>query len=69
MKPGDLVHVRIPSGWIDYDSVDGQVGLLLEIRPIEYPVSVREQHDYIVLVGGRTLSLKKRILVRVRGDQ
>ena len=69
MKPGDLVVARIPSGWIDYDSVDGQVGLLLEIRPIEYPVSVREQHDYIVLVGGRTLSLKKRILDRVRGDQ
>ena len=69
MKPGDLVVARIPNGWVDYDSVDGQVGLLLEIRPIEYPVSVREQHDYIVLVGGRTLSLKKRILVRVRGDQ
>ncbi len=69
MKPGDLVQVRVPNGWVDYDSVDGQVGLLLEIRPIEYPVSVREQHDYIVLVGGRTLSLKKRILGRVRGDQ
>ena len=69
MKPGDLVQVRVPNGWVDYDSIDGQVGLLLEIRPIEYPVSVREQHDYIVLVGGRTLSLKKRILGRVRGDQ
>jgi hypothetical protein len=69
VKPGDLVQVRVPNGWVDYDSVDGQVGLLLEIRPIEYPVSVREQHDYIVLVGGRTLSLKKRILGRVRGDQ
>jgi len=69
MKPGDLVQVRVPNGWVDYDSVDGQVGLLLEIRPIEYPVSVREQHDYIVLVGGRTLTLKKRILGRVRGDQ
>ena len=69
MKPGDLVQVRVPNGWVDYDSIDGQVGLLLEIRPVEYPVSVREQHDYIVLVGGRTLSLKKRILGRVRGDQ
>jgi len=69
VKPGDLVQVRVPNGWVDYDSVDGQVGLLLEISPIEYPVSVREQHDYIVLVGGRTLSLKKRILGRVRGDQ
>jgi hypothetical protein len=69
MKPGDLVQVRVPNGWVDYDSIDGQVGLLLEIRPIEYPVSVREQHDYIVLVGGRTLTLKKRILGRVRGDQ
>jgi hypothetical protein len=69
MKPGDLVQVRVPNGWVDYDGVDGQVGLLLEIRPIEYPVSVREQHDYIVLVGGRTLALKKRILGRVRGDQ
>jgi hypothetical protein len=69
VKPGDLVQVRVPNGWVDYDSVDGQVGLLLEIRPIEYPVSVREQHDYIVLVGGRTLTLKKRILGRVRGDQ
>jgi hypothetical protein len=67
MKPGDLVQVRVPNGWVDYDSIEGQVGLLLEIRPIEYPVSVREQHDYIVLVGGRMLSLKKRILVRVRG--
>ena len=65
MKPGDLVQVRVPNGWVDYDSIDGQVGLLLEIRPIEYPVSVREQHDYIVLVGGRTLTLKKRILDRV----
>jgi hypothetical protein len=69
MKPGDLVQVSVPNGWVDYDRVDGQVGLLLEIRPIEYPVSVREQHDYIVLVGGRTLTLKKRILGRVRGDQ
>jgi hypothetical protein len=69
MRPGDLVQVRVPNGWVDYDRVDGQVGLLLEIRPIEYPVSVREQHDYIVLVGGRTLTLKKRILGRVRGDQ
>jgi len=69
VKPGDLVQVRVPNGWVDYDSIDGQVGLLLEIRPIEYPVSVREQHDYIVLVGGRTLTLKKRILGRVRGDQ
>lgn len=69
MKHGDLVQVSVPNGWVDYDSVDGQVGLLLEIRPIEYPVSVREQHDYIVLVGGRTLTLKKRILGRVRGDQ
>ena len=67
MKPGDLVQVRVPNGWVDYDSIDGQVGLLLEIRPIEYPVSVREQHDYIVLAGGRTLTLKKRILDRVRG--
>ena len=24
MKPGDLVVARIPSGWMDYDSVDGQ---------------------------------------------
>jgi hypothetical protein len=54
---------------VDYDIIDGPEGLLLEIRPIEYPVSVREQHDYIVLVGGRTLTLKKRILGRVRGDQ
>jgi hypothetical protein len=73
VKPGDLVQVRVPNGWVDYDSIDGQVGLLLEIRPmgrpIEYPVSVREQHDYIVLVGGRTLTLKKRILGRVRGDR
>ena len=69
MKKGDLVQVRVPNGWVDYDSIDGQVGLILEIRPIEYPVSVREQHDYIVLVGGRTLTLKKRILDRVRGDQ
>jgi hypothetical protein len=69
VKPGDLVQVSVPNGWVDYDRVDGQVGLLLEIRPIEYPVSVREQHDYIVLVGGRTLTLKKRILGRVRGDQ
>ena len=67
MKPGDLVQVRVPNGWVDYDSIDGQVGFLLEIRPIEYPVSVREQHDYIVLVGGRTLTLKKRILDHVRG--
>ena len=69
MKPGDLVQVRFPNDWAGLSDVDGQVGLLLEIRPIEYPVSVREQHDYIVLVGGRTLSLKKRILERVRGDQ
>jgi len=69
MKPGDLVQVSVPNGWVDYDRVDGQVGLLLEIRPIEYPVSVREQHDYIVLMGGRTLTLKKRILGRVRGDR
>ena len=68
MKPGDLVVARIPSGWIDYDSVDGQVGLLLEIRPIEYPVRGNSrEHDYIVLVGGRTLTLKKRILDHVRG--
>ena len=28
-----------------------------------------QQDGYIVLVGGRMLSLKKRILVRVRGDR
>jgi len=67
MKPGDLVQVSVPNGWVDPAGLDGQVGLLLEIRPVEYPVSVREQHDYIVLVGGRTLTLKKRILGRVRG--
>ena len=32
MKPGDLVQVRVPNGWVDYDSIDGQVGLLLEIE-------------------------------------
>ena len=68
MKPGDLVQVRVPNGWVDYDSIDGQVGLLLEIRPIEYPVRGNSrEHDYIVLVGGRTLTLKKRILDHVRG--
>ena len=68
MKAGDLVQVRVPNGWVDYDSIDGQVGLLLEIRPIEYPVCGNSrEHDYIVLVGGRTLKLKKRILDHVRG--
>ena len=66
MKPGDLVRISDHAG---YYSVQSPIGILIEIRPIEYPVSVREQHDYIVLVGGRTLTLKKRILGRVRGDQ
>ena len=68
MKPGDLVQVRVPNGWVDYDSIDGQVGLLLEIRPIEYPIRGNSrEHDNIVLVSGRTLTLKKRILDHVRG--
>ena len=66
MKPGDLVRVRIPNGWVGYDSIDGQVGLLLEIRPVEYPIrGEAREHDYIILVGGRTLTLKKRLLDRV----
>lgn len=68
MKPGDLVQIRIPNGWVGFENIDGQVGLLLEIRPIEYPIrGDAREHDYIVLVGGRTLTLKKRILDRVRG--
>ena len=67
MKAGDLVQVRVPNGWVDYDSIDGQVGLLLEIRPIEYPTAGHKQHDYIVLLGGRSLTLKKRLLVHARG--
>ena len=67
MKPGDLVQVRVPNGWVDYDSVDGQVGLLLEIRPIEYPTSGNKQHDYIVLLNGTKQVFKKRLLDRVHG--
>jgi hypothetical protein len=53
---------------VGFENIDGQVGLLLEIRPIEYPVrGDSREHDYIVLMGGRTLTLKKRILDRVRG--
>ena len=66
MKPGDLVQVRIPNGWVGLENIDGQIGVLLEIRPIEYPIRGHaREHDYIVLVGGRTLTLKKRILDRV----
>ena len=68
MKPGDLVQVRIPNGWVGLENIDGQIGVLLEIRPIEYPIRGNSrEHDYIVLVSGRTLTLKKRILDHVRG--
>lgn len=68
MRRGDLVQIRIPNGWVGFENIDGQVGLLLEIRPIEYPIrGDAREHDYIVLVGGRTLTLKKRILDHVRG--
>lgn len=62
MKPGDLVQVRLPNGWMDHERVDGRKGILLEIRPIEYPTAGHKQHDYIVLVNGKTLTFKKRLL-------
>ena len=52
---------------MDPEGVDGRKGILLEIRPIEYPTTGHKQHDYIVLVNGKALALKKRLLDLVYG--
>lgn len=41
---------------------DSQMGLLVEIKPIEYPVGCGRQHDYLVLLDGTIRTLKKRLL-------
>jgi hypothetical protein len=68
MKPGDIVQIRTPNGWVPPQGTeDGQLCLLLEIRPIEYPAVGHKRPDYIVLTGGRQLTLKRRYLDRVYG--
>ena len=63
MKAGDIVQVRIPNGWMEPEGVrDGQMGLLVEIKPVEYPVGCERQHDYLVLLDGTIRTLKKRLL-------
>lgn len=68
MKPGDIVQIRTPNGWVLPQGIeDGQLCLLLEIRPIEYPTVGHKRPDYIVLTGGRQLTLKRRYLDRIYG--
>jgi hypothetical protein len=68
MKSGDLVRVKDGPLWlIDGFDYRSQVGLLLEIRPIEYPTPGHKQHDYIVLLNGKTPIFKRKFLERVRG--
>ena len=68
LKPGELVKIRVPNGWVTPAGLeDGQICLLLEIKPIEYPTTGHKQHDYIILAGGRKTSIKRRYLDRVYG--
>jgi hypothetical protein len=56
----------MPTGWTTPAGVeDGQVGLLLEIRPMPYAWPGHKQHDYIVLLNGGRHVFKKRLLDQV----
>jgi|694.fasta_scaffold19527_9 hypothetical protein len=59
MKPGDLVQytLRRRNSTVPYP-----IGILLEIRPKEYPLSREREHDYIVLIGGEIWTLTRRNL-------
>ncbi len=67
MKPGDLVQIRIPNGWVDHDGVDGQLCLLIEIRPVDHSPRPDLDRDYIVLLNGSHRSVEQRLLDRVCG--
>jgi hypothetical protein len=59
MKPGDLVRItfrRRRSNEIL------PIGILLEIRPKEYPLRGERELDYIVLSRGSIRTLSKRYL-------
>jgi len=59
MKPGDLVQVTFRRRG---SAEPYPIGILLEIRRREYPMSGEREHDYIVMVGGTVRTLTRRYL-------
>jgi hypothetical protein len=59
MKPGDLVQytLRRRNSTVPYP-----IGILLEIRPKEYPLARERELDYIVLIEGKTRAITRRNL-------
>ena len=59
MKPGDLVQytLRRRNSTVPYP-----IGILLEIRPKEYPLARGRELDYIVLIEGETRAITRRNL-------
>jgi hypothetical protein len=59
MKPGDLVQytLRRRNSTVPYP-----IGILLEIRPKEYPLARERELDYIVLIEGETRVITRRNL-------
>ena len=59
MKPGDLVQYTLRRRG---SSVPYPIGILLEIRPKEYPLARERELDYIVLIEGETRVITRRNL-------
>ncbi len=59
MKPGDLVQITFRRR---RSTEPLRVGMLLEIRRKEYPLRGERELDYIVMVGGETVTLSRRYL-------
>ena len=59
MKPGDLVQYTLRRR---RSTVPYPIGILLEIRPKEYPLARERELDYIVLIEGETRVITRRNL-------
>jgi hypothetical protein len=66
MKPGDLVQytLRRRNSTVPYP-----IGILLEIRPKDYPLARERELDYIVLIGGETRTTTRRYLKPIEETQ
>lgn len=66
MKPGDLVQytLRRRNSTVPYP-----IGILLEIRPKDYPLARESELDYIVLLGGEKRTTTRRYLKLVEETQ
>lgn len=59
MKPGDLVQYTLRRRG---STAPYPIGILLEIRPKEYPLARERELDYIVLISGETRVTTRRYL-------